>query len=135
MRMSVVSSRYSASESPRKAYRDRNRPSFRVQESLNSSFCRSFQELTLTSFINLQSEAADEESSLRVSDELRSTSFWEEEVKESVENLMTFIRQLKSSNHPPVDPDWVYMEDAIEEAVEKVVFKDDRSSVFDYLFI
>ena len=48
---------------------------------------------------------------------------------------MTFIRQLKSSNHPPVDPDWVYMEDAIEEAVEKVVFKDDRSSVFDYLFI
>ncbi|NOY88261.1 MAG: extracellular solute-binding protein, partial [FCB group bacterium] len=37
-------------------------------------------------------------------------------------NLQTFIKQLKLSKHPPVDPDWVYIEDAIEKAVEDALF-------------
>jgi len=37
-------------------------------------------------------------------------------------NLQTFIAQLRSSNHPPVDPDWVYIEEAIEGAVEDALF-------------
>lgn len=37
-------------------------------------------------------------------------------------NLLTFIRQLKQSDHPPVDPDWPFMEDAIEKAVEDALF-------------
>ncbi len=38
-------------------------------------------------------------------------------------HLQTFIRQIKLANHPPVDPDWVYIEQAIEEAVENALFK------------
>jgi multiple sugar transport system substrate-binding protein len=38
------------------------------------------------------------------------------------DNLLTFIRQLKQSNYPPVDPDWPFIEDAIEKAVEDAVF-------------
>ena len=34
-----------------------------------------------------------------------------------------FVRQLRASKHPPVDPDWVYMEAEIERAVERVVFE------------
>lgn len=37
-------------------------------------------------------------------------------------HLQTFIMQLNLSNHPPVDPDWVYMEDELESAVEQVLF-------------
>jgi len=39
-------------------------------------------------------------------------------------HLQTFIKQIKYSVHPPVDPNWVYFEEAIEEAVEAVLFKD-----------
>ncbi|MEW5795436.1 MAG: extracellular solute-binding protein [Candidatus Zixiibacteriota bacterium] len=38
--------------------------------------------------------------------------------------LQTFIKQLNLSEHPPVDPDWVYMEAEIEKAVEEVLFHD-----------
>ncbi len=38
--------------------------------------------------------------------------------------LQTFIKQIRLSNHPPVDPDWVYIEDAIEGAVEDALFGD-----------
>ncbi len=37
-------------------------------------------------------------------------------------NLLTFIRQLKQSEHPPVDPNWPTIEDAIEKAVEDALF-------------
>lgn len=37
-------------------------------------------------------------------------------------HLQTFIKQIKSAKHPPVDPDWVYIEDAIERAVEDALF-------------
>jgi ABC-type glycerol-3-phosphate transport system substrate-binding protein len=37
-------------------------------------------------------------------------------------NLLTFIRQLKQSVCPAVDPDWPFMEDAIEKAVEDALF-------------
>ena len=39
-------------------------------------------------------------------------------------HLQTFGRQMRLSSHPPVDPDWVFMEDEIEKAVEDVVFND-----------
>lgn len=38
------------------------------------------------------------------------------------ENLMTFIRQLRTSKHPPVVPDWVIIEGEIEAAVEDALF-------------
>ena len=38
-------------------------------------------------------------------------------------HLQTFIRQMNFTRHPPVDPDWVYIEQAIEEAVEKALFE------------
>lgn len=37
-------------------------------------------------------------------------------------HLLTFIAALKSAEHPPVDPDWVYIEDIIESAVEEALF-------------
>ncbi len=37
-------------------------------------------------------------------------------------HLQTFIKQILSAKHPPVDPDWVYIEDAIEGAVEDALF-------------
>ncbi|HWR82910.1 MAG TPA: extracellular solute-binding protein [Candidatus Deferrimicrobium sp.] len=37
-------------------------------------------------------------------------------------HLQTFIKQIRSSKHPPVDPNWVYIEDAIEDAVEDALF-------------
>ena len=37
-------------------------------------------------------------------------------------HLQTFIMQIRSAKHPPVDPDWVYIEDAIERAVEDALF-------------
>ena len=40
-------------------------------------------------------------------------------------NLQTFIEQLKSAKHPPVDPDWVHIEDIIEEAIEAAVFSEE----------
>ena len=38
-------------------------------------------------------------------------------------HLQTFIKQMRLAKHPPVDPDWVFMEEIIEKAVEKVVFE------------
>lgn len=38
-------------------------------------------------------------------------------------HLQTFIKQLQLSKHPPVDPDWVYIEQAIEKAVERALFE------------
>ena len=37
-------------------------------------------------------------------------------------HLQTFIKQMSMVKHPPVDPDWVYIENAIEEAVEEALF-------------
>ncbi|MFQ6008061.1 MAG: extracellular solute-binding protein [Candidatus Zixiibacteriota bacterium] len=37
-------------------------------------------------------------------------------------HLQTFIKQIQSARHPPVNPDWVYIEDAIETAVEDALF-------------
>jgi multiple sugar transport system substrate-binding protein len=37
-------------------------------------------------------------------------------------HLVTFIKQIKSSLYPPVDPGWPLMEDAIEKAVEDALF-------------
>ena len=37
-------------------------------------------------------------------------------------HLQTFIRSIKSAKHPPVDPNWVYIEDVIEKAVEDALF-------------
>jgi len=37
-------------------------------------------------------------------------------------HLQTFIKQMNLSRHPPVDPDWVRIEAAIEEAVEDALF-------------
>ena len=37
-------------------------------------------------------------------------------------HLQTFIAALKSAQHPPVDPDWVYIEDILEKAVEEALF-------------
>jgi len=37
-------------------------------------------------------------------------------------HLQTFIRALRSAEHPPVDPDWVYIEDILEKAVEEALF-------------
>ncbi len=37
-------------------------------------------------------------------------------------NLLTCIKQIKSSIAPPVDPDWPAMEDAIEKAIEDALF-------------
>lgn len=38
------------------------------------------------------------------------------------EHLLTFVRQMALSKHPPVDPDWVYIEGEIEHAVEDALF-------------
>lgn len=38
-------------------------------------------------------------------------------------NLQTFITQMRHAKHPPVDPDWVYIENEIEQAVEQAVFE------------
>ena len=40
-------------------------------------------------------------------------------------NLQTFIKQLRFSKHPPVNPNWVDIETAIEDAVEQAVFGKD----------
>lgn len=37
-------------------------------------------------------------------------------------HLETFIKQIAMAKHPPVDPDWVQMEDIIEQAVEDALF-------------
>ena len=38
-------------------------------------------------------------------------------------HLQSFVMQLNLSAHPPVDPNWVYMENEIETAVERVLFE------------
>ncbi|MBU8933149.1 MAG: extracellular solute-binding protein [candidate division Zixibacteria bacterium] len=38
-------------------------------------------------------------------------------------HLQTFIKQIPMSNHPPVDPDWVFIENIIEEAIEESLFE------------
>ncbi len=40
------------------------------------------------------------------------------------EHIQTFIKQIRMTNHPPVDPDWVVIESLIEEAVENALFGD-----------
>ena len=37
-------------------------------------------------------------------------------------HLQTFIKQIKLANHPPVDPNWVYIEEELEKAVEDALF-------------
>ncbi len=37
-------------------------------------------------------------------------------------HLQTFVTALQTAKHPPVDPDWVYIEDIIESAVEDALF-------------
>ena len=39
-------------------------------------------------------------------------------------HLQTFIKQINMANHPPVDPDWVFVEAEIEKAVESALFGD-----------
>lgn len=39
-------------------------------------------------------------------------------------NMLTFITQLRHAVHPPVHPDWVHIEEAIERAVERALFED-----------
>jgi len=46
----------------------------------------------------------------------------EDEYFVSDPNLQTFIVQLRYAVHPPVDPNWVYIEEEIEKAVEAFVF-------------
>ncbi len=41
--------------------------------------------------------------------------------KQSI-HRQTFISALQTAKHPPVDPDWVFMEDIIERAVENALF-------------
>lgn len=48
----------------------------------------------------------------------------EDEYFASDPHLQTFIEQLKFAKAPPVDPHWVHIEAAIEEAVEAAVFGD-----------
>lgn len=42
----------------------------------------------------------------------------------SNQHLQTFIKQLRLSQAPPVDPDWVFIEAELEKAVENVLFGD-----------
>ncbi len=51
-----------------------------------------------------------------------SRSAQEDEYFQANDNLQTFIKQIAMAKHPPVDPNWVYIETAIEEAVEETVF-------------
>ncbi|MCK4572855.1 MAG: extracellular solute-binding protein [candidate division Zixibacteria bacterium] len=46
----------------------------------------------------------------------------QDEYFKSNDNLQTFIRQIAMAKHPPVDPNWVFIETALEEAVEETVF-------------
>mgnify|MGYP001099798176 CR=1 FL=1 len=48
----------------------------------------------------------------------------QDEYFQSDPNLQTFITQIKHAKHPPVDPDWVYIERELEKAVERVLFED-----------
>ena len=41
-------------------------------------------------------------------------------------HLQTFIKQLQLAKHPPVHPDWVYIEDELETAVEQALFEDEE---------
>lgn len=41
----------------------------------------------------------------------------------SSEHLQTFIKQLRLTRHPPVDPDWVRIEALIEQAIENALFE------------
>ncbi|MFH2050739.1 MAG: extracellular solute-binding protein [bacterium] len=46
----------------------------------------------------------------------------EDEYFKSNVHLQTFIKQITLSKNPPVDPDWVYIEEILENAVEDVLF-------------
>lgn len=43
----------------------------------------------------------------------------------SNDHLQTFNRQILMSDHPPVDPDWVEIEDIIESTLEEVLFNEE----------
>jgi len=47
----------------------------------------------------------------------------QDEYFQSDPNLQTFITQIKHANHPPVDPDWVFIESELEKAVESALFE------------
>jgi len=49
----------------------------------------------------------------------------EDEYFKSNVHIQTFIKQLGLCKYPPVNPDWVYMEEIIERAVENVLFNDE----------
>jgi len=51
-----------------------------------------------------------------------------DEYFQSDPNLQTFILQIKHSVHPPVDPDWVYIEEELEKAVERTVFGNTKAA-------
>jgi len=44
------------------------------------------------------------------------------------DNLLVFIKQLYNSKHPPLDPDWVYIEEILEKTIEEVLFNYELSS-------
>ncbi|MEE8576816.1 MAG: extracellular solute-binding protein, partial [candidate division Zixibacteria bacterium] len=46
----------------------------------------------------------------------------EDDYFKSNDHLQTFIRQINMAKHPPVDPDWVFIEQEIERAVEDALF-------------
>jgi multiple sugar transport system substrate-binding protein len=39
-------------------------------------------------------------------------------------NIMTFVKQLRLTKAPPFEPKWVYIEDEIEQAIERALFED-----------
>ncbi|MCH9031819.1 MAG: extracellular solute-binding protein [candidate division Zixibacteria bacterium] len=39
-------------------------------------------------------------------------------------NIQVFVKQLRSAKAPPFEPTWVYIEEQIEKAVERVLFED-----------
>lgn len=47
----------------------------------------------------------------------------EDEYFQSNPHLQTFVKQLNLAHHPPLDPNWVYIEAEIEAAVERVLFE------------
>ncbi len=47
----------------------------------------------------------------------------QDEYFKSNTHLQTFIKQIRLAEHPPVDPDWIYIQQAIEEAVEQALFE------------
>lgn len=47
----------------------------------------------------------------------------EDEYFTSNQHIQTFIKQIRFANHPPVHPNWVHIEELIEEAVKNALFE------------